>query len=96
MSGSVPSKKKRSSNASKIKEERVEEDRFPEKSFAQNCRKETGRLPNFIAVDYVDIGATTLLIRGYDPYEDAIDYGRDLIPLVRDVQVMPPARIRRP
>ncbi|MDX6599614.1 MAG: alkanesulfonate monooxygenase [Gaiellales bacterium] len=35
-------------------------------------------------LDYVDIGATTLLIRGYDPYEDAIDYGRDLIPLVRD------------
>jgi alkanesulfonate monooxygenase len=34
-------------------------------------------------LDYVDIGATTLLIRGYDPYEDAIDYGRDLIPLVR-------------
>jgi alkanesulfonate monooxygenase len=35
-------------------------------------------------LDYVDIGVTTLLIRGYDPYEDAVDYGRDLIPLVRD------------
>jgi alkanesulfonate monooxygenase len=35
-------------------------------------------------LDYVDIGVTTLLIRGYDPYEDAIDYGRDLLPLVRD------------
>jgi alkanesulfonate monooxygenase len=35
-------------------------------------------------LDYVDIGVTTLLIRGYDPYDDAIDYGRDLIPLVRD------------
>jgi alkanesulfonate monooxygenase len=34
-------------------------------------------------LDYVDIGVTTLLIRGYDPYEDAIDYGRELIPLVR-------------
>jgi alkanesulfonate monooxygenase len=34
-------------------------------------------------LDYVDIGATTLLIRGYDPYEDAIDYGRDLIPILR-------------
>ena len=34
-------------------------------------------------LDYVDIGVTTLLIRGYDPYDDAIDYGRDLIPLVR-------------
>jgi alkanesulfonate monooxygenase len=35
-------------------------------------------------LDYVDIGATTLLIRGYDPYDDAIDYGRQLLPLVRD------------
>ena len=34
-------------------------------------------------LDYVDIGVTTLLIRGYDPYEDAVDYGRELIPLVR-------------
>ncbi|TCJ31427.1 LLM class flavin-dependent oxidoreductase [Parafrankia sp. BMG5.11] len=35
-------------------------------------------------LDYVDIGVTTLLIRGYDPYDDAIDYGRHLIPLVRE------------
>ena len=35
-------------------------------------------------LDYVDIGATTLLIRGYDPYDDAVDYGRELIPLVRE------------
>ena len=35
-------------------------------------------------LDYVDLGATTLLIRGYDPLEDAIDYGRELIPLVRE------------
>ena len=35
-------------------------------------------------LDYVDIGATTLLIRGYDPLDDAIDYGRELIPLVRE------------
>ncbi|MBM9508126.1 LLM class flavin-dependent oxidoreductase [Actinacidiphila acididurans] len=34
-------------------------------------------------LDYVDIGVTTLLIRGYDPLDDAVDYGRDLIPLVR-------------
>jgi alkanesulfonate monooxygenase len=34
-------------------------------------------------LDYVDIGVTTLLIRGYDPYEDAVDYGREVIPLVR-------------
>ena len=24
-----------------------------------------------------------MLIRGYDPLQDAIDYGRDLLPLVR-------------
>jgi alkanesulfonate monooxygenase len=35
-------------------------------------------------LDYVDIGVTTLLIRGYDPYDDTIDYGRYLLPLVRD------------
>ncbi|PKW17768.1 LLM class flavin-dependent oxidoreductase [Saccharopolyspora spinosa] len=34
-------------------------------------------------LDYVDIGVTTLLIRGYDPFDDAVDYGRELIPLVR-------------
>jgi alkanesulfonate monooxygenase len=34
-------------------------------------------------LDYVDIGVSTILIRGYDPYEDAIDYGRELLPLVR-------------
>jgi len=35
-------------------------------------------------LDYVDLGVTTLLIRGYDPYDDAIDYGRYVLPLVRD------------
>ncbi|MEH1783372.1 MAG: LLM class flavin-dependent oxidoreductase [Nostoc sp.] len=33
-------------------------------------------------VDYYDAGVTTLLIRGFDPLEDAIAYGRDVIPLV--------------
>jgi len=32
---------------------------------------------------YYDIGCTTLLIRGFDPLNDARDYGRALIPLVR-------------
>jgi len=32
----------------------------------------------------VDLGVGTLLIRGYDPYDDAIDYGRELIPRVRE------------
>lgn len=35
-------------------------------------------------VAYYELGATTLLIRGYDPLNDAEDYGRELIPLVRE------------
>lgn len=34
-------------------------------------------------LDYVDAGADKLLIRGFDPLQDTIDYGRDLLPLVR-------------
>jgi alkanesulfonate monooxygenase len=34
-------------------------------------------------LDYIEIGVNTILIRGYDPLQDAIDYGRDLLPLVR-------------
>lgn len=34
-------------------------------------------------LDYYDLGITTFLIRGFDPFEDVLDYGRDLIPLVR-------------
>ena len=33
---------------------------------------------------YYEIGATSLLIRGYDPLNDAEDYGRELIPRVRE------------
>ena len=35
-------------------------------------------------LDYYDLGVTTFLIRGFDPLEDVIDYGRELIPLVRE------------
>jgi len=34
-------------------------------------------------LDYYDLGIRTFLIRGFDPLEDAIDYGANLIPLVR-------------
>jgi len=33
--------------------------------------------------DYADLGVSTFLIRGFDPLEDAQDYGRALIPLTR-------------
>lgn len=34
-------------------------------------------------MDYYDLGVTTFLIRGFDPLDDAVGYGRDLIPRVR-------------
>lgn len=33
---------------------------------------------------YYDLGVTTLLLRGFDPLVDAIEYGRELIPLIRE------------
>jgi alkanesulfonate monooxygenase len=35
-------------------------------------------------VDYYEAGVSTILIRGFDPLNDAIDYGRELLPLVRE------------
>ena len=35
-------------------------------------------------LDYYDIGVTTFLIRGFEPYDDAVDFGRELIPRVRE------------
>jgi len=35
-------------------------------------------------LDYYEIGIDHFLIRGFDPLQDAIDYGRDLIPVVRE------------
>lgn len=34
-------------------------------------------------LEYADLGISTFLIRGFDPLEDALDYGRSLIPLTR-------------
>jgi alkanesulfonate monooxygenase len=35
-------------------------------------------------LEYWDLGVDTFLIRGFDPLEDALDYGRELIPRVRE------------
>ncbi|TKC92563.1 LLM class flavin-dependent oxidoreductase [Trinickia terrae] len=35
--------------------------------------------------EYYGLGVTTFLIRGFDPLEDAIDYGRELIPATREL-----------
>jgi alkanesulfonate monooxygenase len=32
---------------------------------------------------YSDLGVTTFLIRGFNPLQDAIEYGREIIPRVR-------------
>jgi alkanesulfonate monooxygenase len=36
-------------------------------------------------LEYHALGVTTFLIRGFDPLEDAIDYGKALIPIVREL-----------
>ncbi|MDB5817133.1 MAG: alkanesulfonate monooxygenase, partial [Rhizobacter sp.] len=36
-------------------------------------------------LDYYDLGVTTFLVRGFDPLEDAIDFGRELIPRTREL-----------
>jgi alkanesulfonate monooxygenase len=34
-------------------------------------------------LEYYELGVTTFLIRGFDPLQDAIEYGREIIPRVR-------------
>lgn len=36
-------------------------------------------------LEYYKLGATSLLIRGYEPLEDAVQYGRELIPRLRQL-----------
>jgi alkanesulfonate monooxygenase len=36
-------------------------------------------------LEYYNLGATTLLIRGYDPHPDAVQYGEELIPRLREL-----------
>jgi alkanesulfonate monooxygenase len=48
-------------------------------------------------LDYYDLGISTFLIRGFDirgfdPLEDTIQYGRELIPLVREAVASRPLR----
>ena len=35
-------------------------------------------------LDYYDIGCTNFIIRGFDPFNDTIEYGRTLIPMLKD------------
>jgi alkanesulfonate monooxygenase len=43
-------------------------------------------------VEYHKLGVSTFLIRGFDPLEDALAYGRELLPLVRAAIDAQPAR----
>ena len=36
-------------------------------------------------LEYYKLGATSLLVRGYDPRPDAVQYGEELIPRVREL-----------
>ncbi len=40
--------------------------------------------------DYHALGVTTFLIRGFDPLEDAVEYGRELLPLTRQLLAQRP------
>jgi alkanesulfonate monooxygenase len=44
---------------------------------------------------YWELGVTTFLIRGFDPIQDALQYGRELIPLVRAAVAEREARDQR-
>ena len=35
-------------------------------------------------LDYVDLGADLISIRGYDNFNDVVDYGRYILPRVRN------------
>jgi alkanesulfonate monooxygenase len=45
-------------------------------------------------LDYHALGVTTFLIRGFDPLEDAVEYGRELLPLTK--QLVAERLARRP
>lgn len=44
-------------------------------------------------LDYYELGISTFLIRGFDPLQDAIDYGRELIPRTRELVAQRQARV---
>jgi alkanesulfonate monooxygenase len=44
---------------------------------------------------YYDIGVTTLLLKGFDPMADAVDFGERLIPLLREGAAVRDAAVKR-
>jgi len=47
-------------------------------------------------LEYYKLGATRLLIRGYDPRPDAVQYGEELIPRLRELVAAYDAAIAPP
>jgi alkanesulfonate monooxygenase len=45
---------------------------------------------------YRRVGVDTVLIRGFDPLEDVVDWGRELVPLLREQAARTPARVDLP
>ena len=45
-----------------------------------------------VNLDYYDLGVDSFLIRGFDPLEDAVQYGRELIPAFRHLAGAPTRR----
>ncbi len=43
-------------------------------------------------LEYHELGVDTFLIRGFDPLEDALEYGRTLLPLTRQLHAARTAR----
>ena len=39
---------------------------------------------------YRGVGVDTVLIRGFDPLEDVVDWGHELVPLLRAQSAIPP------
>ncbi|SCX33955.1 Methanesulfonate monooxygenase [Agrobacterium rosae] len=72
-----------------MRSDRSERRRYPTVT-ATNASGATTALvgsPRTIAdsiLDYIDLGCDLISIRGYDNFNDAIDYGRYILPLVRE------------
>jgi alkanesulfonate monooxygenase len=44
---------------------------------------------------YYDLGVTTLLLKGFDPLADAVDFGERLVPLLRQGAASRDAAVNR-
>lgn len=94
--GAAPAGPKQSVGASRLLEAASQGERLDKRLWTGIAKEVGGRwnstalvgTPAQVAdalLDYYDLGVTTFLIRGFDPLEDAVEYGRELIPLTREL-----------